>query len=67
MRFFRFRPDIIIIIIIIITFIIIIIIITFIKYMKQVKNISHTKMDYLNLEKKLNWWKLINTSTINFI
>ena len=28
----------------------IIIIFTLIQYMKQVKNISHTKMDYLNLE-----------------
>ena len=31
------------------------------------KTISHTKMDYLNLEKKINRWKLINVSKINFI
>ena len=32
------------------------------------KPISHTKMDYLNLEKKhINWSMLINTSKINFI
>ena len=38
--------------IIIIIIIIIIVIITFIQYMKKAKTISHTKMDYLNLEKK---------------
>ena len=42
---------IIIISIIIIIIIIIIIMITFIQYMKQVKNIRHTKMSYLKLQK----------------
>ena len=34
------------------TTLLIIIIISFIQYMKQFKNYIHTKMDYLNLEKK---------------
>ena len=48
------QTDQIIIIIIFIIVFIFIIIITFIQYMKEVKNISHTKIDYLNLRWMFN-------------